>query len=234
MKLFRKPRFFLVYPLVIWLVATASTSESSLRLGIALVMVGEALRVWANGYVGHVKVNWTQKWRGDAKIGRLITAGAYAYVRHPLYVGTFLIGAGFCEIAGRLWVGLAALGFFLFVYRQKMAQEEAMLRDELGTAYVVYQAAVPRWLPTWRRYPNRQGQWSWHGLIASKEWKTLIWVVVLVLVLYFREESLQEREWFPADEWMKHALLLLAALGLMLADGVIELARWWRRRASTV
>jgi len=152
-----------------------------------------------------------------------VTAGPYAYVRHPLYLGTFLIGGGFCLIAGHLWVSAAALGLFLTIYRRKMAQEEALLRDEVGTPYIVYQAAVPRWLPTWQRYPNRQGRWSWPGIVASKEWKTLIWVVVVIIALYLREEIVQEREFFPPGEWLKHALLLMTGLLLMLMDGTVEL-----------
>ena len=222
----RKIRFLLVYPLLAWLLLVAQMTERRLYLGIGLVALGALLRVWANGYVGHVKVNWTQKWRGDPKIGRLVTAGPYAFVRHPLYLGTFLIGAGFCLIAGNLGVSLAALGFFLIVYRRKMVQEETLLRDEIGTPYFIYQAAVPRWLPAWQRYPNRQGQWRWEGIVASREWKTLIWVFVAVLALYFREEIVQEHEFLPVGkpgEWLKHAVLLAAALVLILMDGAVEL-----------
>ena len=96
MALFRKARFFWIYPLAIWLFVTANTSERSLLAGSLVVLLGEALRLWANGYVGHVKVNWTQKWRRDPKVGYLVTGGPYAHVRHQHYVGTFIIGIGFC------------------------------------------------------------------------------------------------------------------------------------------
>jgi len=224
----RKLRFLLVYPLFVWLLVVAYTTERRLHLGIALIFLGELLRLWADGYVGHVKVNWTQKWRSDPKIGSLVTAGPYAFVRHPLYLGTLLIGAGFCLIAGNLWVSMAALGFFLIVYRHKMAREELLLRDEVGTPYVVYQAAVPRWLPTFRRYPNRQGQWNWQGIVSSKEWKTLIWVVVVIIILYLREEIVQEHEFFPPNERVKQTLVLVTALVLMLADGTLELVSRWK------
>jgi len=225
----RKLRFLMVYPLLVWLMLVADTSEQRLHLGIALALLGESLRFWAHGYVGHVKVNWTQKWRGDPKVGLLVTAGPYAFVRHPLYLGTFLIGAGFCLIAGNVWAALAALGAFLLIYHRKMVQEETLLCGEIGTPYVAYQAAVPRWLPTVRRFPNRHGQWAWRGIVASKEWKTLIWVVVMVIVLYFREEIVQEHEFFPPDERVKQLLVLVTALVLILIDGILEFPSYRKR-----
>lgn len=219
----RKLRFLIVYPLMVWLLLVAYTTERRLHLGIGLVLLGELLRLWADGYVGHVKVNWTQKEHGEQKIGSLVTAGPYAFVRNPLYLGTFLMGAGFCIIAGHVGASLVACAVFLIIYRRKMIQEEALLSAEVGTPFVVYQAAVPRWLPTFRRYPNRQGQWNWQGIVASKEWKTLIWVVVAVIALYLREEIVQEHEFFPPGEWVKQILLLVTAIVLMLTDGVIEI-----------
>ena len=229
----KKARFLFAYPLVAWLFVAAYTTEGQLLVGSVLAALGLLVRFWANGYVGHRKVNSTQQWRGDAKIGQLITAGPYRYVRHPLYLGAFLIGVGMCLIVGNLWVAAVALVFFLVVYRRKMAQEETLLRDELGTTYLVYHAAVPQWLPMWSRYPTRQGQWSWQGIHASREWKTIIWVLVMVIALYLREEALQERDLFSAENRPKHLLLLGIAIVLMLTDGIVELLRRWKRRATT-
>ena len=225
MKRLFKPRFILLYPLVVWLLVAAHTTERQFNIGIVLALLGMGVRLWANGYVGHAKVNSTQKQRGDAKIGRLITGGPYAFVRHPLYLGSVLIGIGMCVIAGNLWVSLVAVGFFLSVYRRKMAQEEGLLRDEVGASYLQYHGAVPRWLPMGRCYPDRQGVWSWQGIAASKEWKTVIWVIVLLLVFYFRKEIVQERELFSPKDWWKHVTLLSVMVILMLVDGVAELMK---------
>jgi len=42
-------------------------------IGVGLILLGEWLRLWANGYVGHVKVNWTQSGRHGLPIGRFVT-----------------------------------------------------------------------------------------------------------------------------------------------------------------
>ncbi len=214
-----KPRFVLLYPLGLCFVLAARTTERQLHIGIGLILLGLALRIWANGYVGHVKVNRTKQAQGQAKIGRLITAGPYAFVRHPLYLGSFLMGAGFCSIAGNIWLSLATAGFFLFAYGRKMAEEENLIREEVGEPYVKYLASVPRWLPIRGRYRDRQGSWTWQGLAASREWKTIVWSIVLVLVFYLREEFLQESELFSPEDWPKHA----AAIALIVAAVLFEI-----------
>ena len=223
-----KPRFLLLYALIPWLFLSAHTTERQLRAGIALALLGLAIRLWANAYVGRVKVNATQGREGEAKIGRLVTSGPYAYVRHPLYLGSFLIGAGFCIIAGNVWLAGVGLVAFLTIYRRKMADEEALMRAELGAPYLLYQGAVPRWLPTGRRYAVRNNAWDWRGILASKEWKTVLWVLALFGVFYLREEIFQETGFFGPEERWKHIGLIVVTLGLMLSDGLIELAR--RRR----
>ena len=222
---FSKPRFVLAYVLAPALFLTARTTDAGLRLGIAIAALGELLRIWANGYVGHVKVNQTDRASGRAKIGRLITGGPYAFVRHPLYLGSFLLGAGFCVMVGNIWLTVIALAAFLVVYRKKMAEEEASIHAEWGAEGERYHRSVPRWLPTGRRYPQRRGRWSWQGIAASQEWKTLAWAIVMIIALYLRKELMQEHRLFQADRWAQHAALLGFAGLLMAADGMFELMK---------
>ncbi len=232
MRWFRKPRlrFLGVYPLVVWAAVGAQTTEWSFRVGVLLVVLGEALRLWANGYVGAAKVNYSGP-QPEAKIGSLITGGPYAFVRHPLYLGTFLLGAGFFVIVGNCWVGLAGLAFFLLAYRRKMAEEEVVLRHEGGSDGERYHAMVPRWLPSFRRYDRRCGQWCWAGIRASKEWKTVIWAAVLVIALYLREEWWQERDVFAPPHEMRQVVLVGISIALIAADLIAELRRKQRKSA---
>ena len=232
MKRLTKPRFIFVYPLAIALFLFGRTTELQFRLGVLLVCCGEMLRLWANGYVGQVKVNWTQKNRGEAKIGRLVTAGPYAFVRHPLYLGTFIIGAGFCTMMGNWWLSLLAMIFFLFIYGAKMRTENHLLLHECGEQYSTYAAKVPQWIPRFNRHPNPQGRWTWQGILASKELKTVVWVTVCLLVVYFREEYFQEHELFGPKVWGKHLVLTVFLLLLIASDGTFELWRRLRRQQT--
>ncbi len=221
----RKARFLFVYPLAAWLFLTARTSDASLRAGIVLALLGEALRLWANGYVGHRKVNDTRGQPNAPKIGQLMTGGPYAYVRHPLYVGSFLIGLGLCVAVRAVWVALGALACFAVLYGRKTREEEAMMREEVGAEYVAYEQAVGRWLPWRGRYAHRQGTWSWDGIRASSEVKTLVWVVVALLALSLRAAWVQEREVFTSHERVKHLVLGVCLIGLVATEGVLEVLK---------
>lgn len=224
----KKPRFLFVYPLVVGLIVVARITEFRFMVGAALATVGVFVRMWANGFVGHVKVNWTQKSRNDDAIGHLVTAGPYAYVRHPLYVGTLLIGAGVCVIVGNLWLSLIGTLAFFLIYNRKIDEEETMIRDEVGEAFVRYQQMVPRWVPRCRAYPDQRGAWSWQGILASKEPKTLAWVAIFLILLYFRKEIVQDHRWMAEDRWVAQTALIGLACLFIVGDIAFE---WYRHRA---
>ena len=220
-----KPRFLLAYLFVGYFLVVARPSAHQMRLGVPLVLLGALLRVWANGYVGHVKVN-------NARVGYLVTGGPYAYVRNPLYLGSLLIGTGLLVIAGRVWFAVITLGCLTIAYRWKILEEEALLRQEAPEAYARYARLVPRCLPTRRRYPDPTGRWSWQGLMASKEPKTLAWVVVLVVALYFWEAYLQDRWVLFQKHGPLNVVLLSLMVVLMVSDGALELASRRARRPA--
>ena len=220
-----KPRFLIVYVLAVCFFLIARITEVHLRWGIFFVVLGESLRFWANGYVGHVKVNRTAETGKNPKAGQLVTAGPYAFVRNPLYLGSFIIGLGFCVIVGQIWFLVAALGTFLIVYRRKIVEEEDVLFHEWGEAFKRYQDAVPRLFPTWKRYHEAQGKWSWRGIAASKEWKTVLWAAVFMILIYFWEEVVQERESLFNEKPVLRACLLGIVVILMMTDGFFELLK---------
>ena len=228
MILFRKlakPRFVMVYPLAVWLFLTAHTTPRSFAIGAAIVLAGELVRIWANGVVGHMKVNRTDPAQGQPKIGHLITSGPYAFIRHPLYFGSLLIGLGMLVIAGNLWIGLLAPAVFFLIYRSKMAEEEETLAHEWPAEYAAYRRAVPRWWPTWRRYPVCYGRWSWRGIVASKEIKTFVWAGALLILLFFRWDLIQERGSLLHDHPVRHLLLIGVLVALIACDGIMEMLR---------
>jgi len=84
----------------------------------------------------------------------LNTAGAYSIVRHPLYLGNFLIGLGISMIQWVWWLPVIyTLAFWLY-YERIMFAEEAFLRQKFGPKFDDWAAATPAFWPklsSWRR-----------------------------------------------------------------------------------
>jgi len=116
---------------------------ATLIIGAAVALPGLALRAWASG---HLRKN-------DA----LATTGPYAYTRNPLYLGSFLMGIGFTIAAGRWFLGIIFVAFFLGIYVPVMRVESATLAELFGKRYRRYAEAVPLFLPRLSRYERAGG-----------------------------------------------------------------------------
>jgi protein-S-isoprenylcysteine O-methyltransferase Ste14 len=152
-----------------------------LAVGLALVAAGVTLRVWS---VGHL-----------VKTDRLTRSGPYAYLRHPLYAGTLLIGSGLVLAAAgpaAPWTA-ALLGalFFGYYLPYKERIESARLERRYGDAYRLYRDRVPPLLPRGRRWPPPElrhaadppPRWSGRRFRESSERHTVVAVGVVLLAL---------------------------------------------------
>ena len=77
---------------------------------------------------------------------QLVDSGVYAWMRHPMYLGTLLFCLSFLFIS----VSLAAIVFWIafFIFYDRMATyEEKSLAEILGESYIAYQKCVSKWVP---------------------------------------------------------------------------------------
>lgn len=78
--------------------------------------------------------------------GRLAQDGPYSKIRHPQYVGFFLVMLGFLVT----WPTLLTLAMFpvlAFFYIRLARQEERQVRKEFGEAYDEYARDIPAFFP---------------------------------------------------------------------------------------
>ncbi|MDE2215136.1 MAG: hypothetical protein KGJ95_05440 [Candidatus Omnitrophica bacterium] len=206
-----KPRFAVIYPFGFFFLFFCRLNEISLKAGIGFIIAGALLRLWSNGYA--------------VKNDQLTTCGPYAFVRNPLYVGTFLIAVGFVivltsdppvleRIAGALL--LLALGF---AYYRTIQGEQGMLSARFKDAYSDYCKQVPAMVPSLIPYgKGEKWPFSLPRLIHSKEHKPFFWVIILLVVFYLKTHLLIEHKSLNAASW----LLILMAVFLILLDIAFE------------
>lgn len=152
----------------------ASPSAASLALGAVVAAVGLALRGWSAGTIHKDEV--------------LTTSGPYAYVRNPLYVGSFLIGAGLA-VAGGSWLWLVLfLGFFAVMYGPTVSAEAARLTERFGHRYVEYGTKVPAFLPRLTPFVDHDtgAGFAWAQYQRNREWEALLGAVAAFALLWMR------------------------------------------------
>ena len=65
-------------------------------------------------------------------------SGPYRYTRHPLYLGSSLIGIGMAVVANNLIVAVIVIAYLALTLTAAMRSEEAHLREKFGDAYDAY------------------------------------------------------------------------------------------------
>jgi protein-S-isoprenylcysteine O-methyltransferase Ste14 len=93
-------------------------------------------------------VAWAVASAGDADVEReseLVTAGAYAVSRNPMYVGWSAAVLGFAAIRRDAWL-LAAWLLATRALHDEVQDEEARLARRFGQSYSAYRRRVPRYL----------------------------------------------------------------------------------------
>lgn len=81
---------------------------------------------------------------------RLIQSGAYGMVRHPMYVGYWLLLLGLLLVY-RTWMPLIVLVLMVASLTRRAHQEDLALEARFGDAWRGYAARVPGFIPHLRR-----------------------------------------------------------------------------------
>jgi protein-S-isoprenylcysteine O-methyltransferase Ste14 len=201
-----KPRFAVVYPFGVFMFLFGYCDEHSMRLGIGYVLAGLLIRLWSNGYA--------------IKNNKLTTSGPYAFVRNPLYLGTFLIALGMVVILKTNWVGVLFILILALMYYRTIKEEQGMLLTKFGDAFRNYMQKVPAMLPTLIPYgEGEKWPFSLQRLIDSKEHKPVFWIIILLIFFHLKSRLFIEHKDMTERTWI---LIAIAAL-LILLDIVYEL-----------
>ena len=128
---------------VLWL---AQPTRMTMIVGALVAAVGEGIRIWAAGHVD--------------KSREVTRSGPYRFTRHPLYLGSWIIGVGIAIAARRWIVAVIVLAYLSTTITAAIRAEEAHLREKFGDEYEAYAARLappmPRSFSAARALANRE------------------------------------------------------------------------------
>ena len=111
-------------------------------IGLFLMILGSIPFIW-----GHIELGW--RTHMPSVKDTLVRHGLYAYVRHPIYAGGFVIVAGLALIKSTsAFVTACMLGFIWLIVQARLEEIDLLQRMP---DYKNYMKQVPRFLPRLRR-----------------------------------------------------------------------------------
>jgi hypothetical protein len=153
---------------------TVPAGEPRIIAGFILAAMGQAWRIYAAGVIH--------------KNRQLASTGAYSLVRHPLYLGNFLILVGFA-IAGGNWIVMAVVAFFfLFYYPAAIRYEDHKLEGIFGEEWRAWSGNIPGMFPTGLKWKaNHEADWSARqSLLRNGELVYTIFEAGAAILLWYR------------------------------------------------
>jgi protein-S-isoprenylcysteine O-methyltransferase Ste14 len=133
------------------LLDAAPLSNLALKVAGALTMAaGYAIFIWSVLVRGRYATSWNMSPKH-----RLVDWGPYRYVRHPSYLGYFLMFIGFFFMWPNLITLIPLLGIPGYILVTN--QEEEMLVKRFGESYLRYRRRVGRFFPKvrfWKQFSN--------------------------------------------------------------------------------
>lgn len=111
--------------------------------GLALMLVGIALRSWAILNLGRFFSTRVEL----ASDHQVVDTGPYRFIRHPAYTGSMITLAGMGLALGSWLSALLLVVIFVFIYSYRVRVEEAFLLASLGAEYGAYMEKTGRFLP---------------------------------------------------------------------------------------
>jgi hypothetical protein len=142
--------------------------------GFIIAAIGQLWRIYAAGVIH--------------KNRQLASTGAYSLVRHPLYLGNFLVLGGFTLACGN-WVVLAVVAFFFFFYYPAaISYEDHKLEEIFGEEWRSWSSNIPAMFPTrlkWRS--NQDADWDLRqSMIRNGELVYTIFEIGAAVLLCYR------------------------------------------------
>lgn len=146
---------------------------------VVLAFAGLLLRVFV---VGQTPPRTSGRNTVEQVADTLNTTGLYSVVRHPLYLGNFLIWVAIALFAQDFLLLVAAVFAFGLYYERIMFAEERFLREQFRTSFDQWADRTPAFLPKLSLWRKSSVPFSWR-LAAEREYSGMFAIVATFTLL---------------------------------------------------
>jgi protein-S-isoprenylcysteine O-methyltransferase Ste14 len=144
----------------------SETSDNFWELLCLLIsFIGFGIRVWT---VGCAPIRTSGRNTRSQIADTLNTTGMYSLVRHPLYLGNFLMILGIVLFTRHLWLMLIYILLFVLYYERIIFTEEAFLKRKFGNDFIVWAKKTPAFIPKFKNYRPPAHKFNWKKALKTE------------------------------------------------------------------
>lgn len=133
---------------------------------LAVGMAGTLIRAYT---VGHTPAGTSGRNTGGQVADMLNTTGIYSVVRHPLYLGNFLMWLSVALLTCNAGFVVAFVLAYWLYYERIMYAEEQFLRRKFGSDYLRWAEHTPAFIPCFKRFRPADLPFSWKKVIKKEK-----------------------------------------------------------------
>lgn len=141
--------------------------------------------------VGHVPERTSGRNTSRQVASRLNTTGMYSIVRHPLYLGNYVMVLGVALFFHTWWIVALVTCICALFYERIMFAEEAFLQERFGEHFERWAAATPAVVPNLRLWKRPELPFRWQTVLR-REYTGLFVVTTIFPVLEIAGDTIAE------------------------------------------
>ncbi len=151
--------------------------------------------------VGHTPRGTSGRNTAYQLASQLNTTGLYSVVRHPLYLGNYLIALGPVLLPLNWWLPMVYTLAFALYYERIMLAEEAYLLDKFGTQFELYAKCTPAFLPNPLLWKRPSLSFSLRNVLR-REYTAVAQIAVAFSLIEIAEHLIIDRKLVIEMPWM--------------------------------
>jgi protein-S-isoprenylcysteine O-methyltransferase Ste14 len=191
------PIFFLCLTSFTYLNQSHSVNEAWQILCLLVSFLGLAIRIIT---VGRALVGTSGRNTCEQVADTLNTTGIYSVVRHPLYLGNYLIMIGFAMWLHVWWLIALTSCFYALYYERIMLAEESFLRQRFGETFEKWSAVTPAFFPKFRGWKPSSVPFCWRT-VAQREYNAFFLIISVFFLFDLIGDSIAEKNWHISWVW---------------------------------
>ncbi len=129
------------------------------------------------------------------------TKGIYSVVRHPLYLGNFLMWFGIILYVNNIWFAITTVLLFWLYYERIMFAEEQFLKGKFGDQYLKWSMTAPPFFPKFKGWESADLVFSVRNVL-KREYNGLFAVGISFAYLNVLKNYLATKKFMITDFWL--------------------------------